>query len=109
MKKTRNPTKSFDTSREKSSVRYRSRKNRPPHLRKGITIDRNNLLESHEKVENRNLFQDIDTNTFYKNEDRRKNNYDMATDNYELYCKLYTLMVVQSSKGDRFMNVAQRM
>ena len=108
MKRTRKPTKSFDTSRGKSYARYRHRKNRPPHLRKGITIDRNNLLESHETVQNRNLFRDMDTSTFYKNEDRKKNNYDMDAHNYELYCKLYTLMVVESSKGDRFMYIEQR-
>ena len=36
-----------------------------------------------------------------KNRDRRKNYYDMATqDNYDLFCKLYTLMVVApTSKG----------
>lgn len=109
MKKTSKPAKTFNTSRGKSYLRYRHRKNRTLHFRKGITIDPNNLFESHEKVENRNWFGAADTNTLYKNEDREKINYDMVTDNYELYCKLYTLMVFQRSKGDRFMNVAQRM
>ena len=88
----------------KTYIKYRT----PRRIKNRTRLPRRNSIDStnslkmghgYEKMEGRAfLLEDKKSDRIkhvYKNRDSTKNNYDMATpDNYDLFCKLYTLMVV---------------
>ena len=87
---------------EESYGLFKSKKNTRQRLaRKKSTINPIALDKGLNNPDDRRLMQETDTKFVYKMDDSRPIRYD----NYELYCKLYTLMVVQGSKGDSFMAI----
>ena len=110
LKRKRKIRESFNREMRKSNVSYRLPKRTvdKAHLAKRSLSDstyRYKMGDGHEKIENRVFFLGDKTSKRMKytskNRNDKKNDYDMVTaDNYDLFCKLYTLMVVAStSKG----------
>ena len=110
LKRKRKIRESFDRQMRKTNVSYRLPKGNVDKARfaKRSLSDSTNkykMGDGHEKIENRVFFLGDKTSKKMKysskNRNDKKNDYDMVTaDNYDLFCKLYTLMVVTStSKG----------
>ena len=105
----RKARKTFYAARQKSYFLHRYEKNRTPPSRKRSMPRPNRLSKGHERFENEILHQEKSNTKFvYKNEDNIKTNHDMTSDNYDLFCKLYTLMVVQRDKGNSLVVILQQ-
>ena len=105
----RKARKTFYAARQKSYFLHRSEKNRRPPSRKRSMLRPNRLSKGHERFKNEILHQEkSNTKLVYKNEDNIKTNHDMTSDNYDLFCKLYTLMVVKRDKGNSLMVTLQQ-
>ena len=113
LKRKRKIRESFDRQMRKTNVSYRLPKGNVDKARfaKRSLSDSTNkykMGDGHEKIENRVFFLGDKTSKKMKysskNRNDKKNDYDMVTaDNYDLFCKLYTLMVVTStSKGFQY-------
>ena len=107
LKRKRKIRESFDRQMRNPNVSYRLPKgaaNKASLAKRSLSDSTNKykMGDGHEKIENRVFFLGDKTSKRMKytskNRNEKKNDYDMVTaDNYDLYCKLYTLMVVAST------------
>ena len=107
LKRKRKIRESFNRQMRKTNVSYRLPKRTvdKARLAKRSLSDSTNkykMGDGHEKIENRVFFLGDETSKRMKynskNRNDKKNDYGMVTgDNYDLFCKLYTLMVVSST------------
>ena len=98
-------TGTVNASKEKGYKIHKPARTRNMALKKRSATNIKSGRLGRERFEHRKLLQDHSRDFVYNNENGGRISDDTREDNYELYCKLYTLMVVKSSKGDLFMNI----